>query len=405
MAIFKILSNISETASKAKDVISSISDVTKLKNKSNDNYEEIVPTPKSTIDRNTEVAEVINTGITIPTRINNIEDMKGFLSQIESQASSSLQAMIQAQTTVIKYIQSPTLIDSSLDTMILSLRESLSECENENQKTEYRKLFHRIIANYIFFIDARFKVEIENDKEAGMQLLSIAGETLSQNIVSVATMALSGPVGASAISKMTISNIFDSNKENIFATTFKWFNAEKRINEKTKDFYDSLLEIIKKLDKYQPAIGKSMLIYGAIERYAKAITGFIMNSDIKKIEYEIEQIENALKCNQSIKDYANIQLQTLFGNPISDTLKLRVLRTELENAKKQQATHNSSFINIHKSKDAKQIAYLENEIFKIESCIKSTLNDAKERLKAEKEKYDDYYNSIMAVAAKYDDFI
>lgn len=33
MAIFKILSNISETASKAKDVISSISDVTKLKNK------------------------------------------------------------------------------------------------------------------------------------------------------------------------------------------------------------------------------------------------------------------------------------------------------------------------------------------------------------------------------------
>lgn len=95
----------------------------------------------------------------------------------------------------------------------------------------------------------------------------------------------------------------------------------------------------------------------------------------------------------------------MFGTPISDTLKLRALRTELENAKKQQATHNSSFINIHKGKDAKQIAYLENEIFKIELCIKSTLNNAKERLKAKKEKYDDYYNSIMAVAAKYDDFI
>lgn len=402
MGMFKILNNISETAFKAKDVISSISDVAKYTNKSNE-YNEQLNQQDSSIKR--KDAEVINSNITISTKISNIEEMKGFLNLIESQASSSLQAMIQAQTTVIKYIQAPTLIDSSLDTMILSLRESLSVCEDENQKTEYRKLFHRIIANYIFFIDARFKVEIENDKEEGMQLLSAAGNALSQNIISVASMVLSGPIGVSALSKMTVNNLFDSNKESLLATTFKWFNAEKRINEKTKDFYDSLLAIIKKLDKYQPAIGKSMLIYGAIERYAKAITGYIMNSNIKKIESEIEQIENILKCNQSVKDLANDHLQTVLGGPTSNALRLRTLKVELEEAKKEQAKHNSSFINIYKNKDVKHIAFLENEIFQVESCIRETLNDAKERLKQEREKYNEYYNSIMSIAAKYDDFI
>ena len=331
--------------------------------------------------------------------------MQDFLKMAERHASYSIQSMLQVQMTVIRYIQSPTLVDSSLDTMIMSLRESLSETEDENYRKRIKKMFHRMLANYIFFMDARFKMEIQNDKDAANTLLSVAGESLSKNIVEVATMAVTGPIGISAISSMSVTNLFDTKNDNIITLTINWVNSGKRITEKTKDFFDSILAIIKKLDKYQPIIGRSMLLYGAIERYASALSDYYMKDEIEKCNKEIQELKNILTNKFNVKDLSSGFLQKFINTPTSLTAKLVKLNMQLDKAREIQIKHNSSLINIHKKSDDSKIADLECEIYKLKDEANRLINELKNKLTNLENQKNNLYEFLIAVANKYDDTI
>lgn len=415
MNLLNNLKNVSEIISKAgevKNVLDSVSIIKKSENKKTPKNNEVKnltlqSVNESAMEQPQQVQNgiVSEDGLIIPSTINTIEEMQDFLKMAERHASYSIQSMLQVQMTVIRYIQSPTLVDSSLDTMIMSLRESLSETEDENYRKRIKKMFHRMLANYIFFMDARFKMEIQNDKDAANTLLSVAGENLSKNIVEVATMAVTGPIGISAISSMSVTNLFDTKNDNIITLTINWVNSGKRITEKTKDFFDSILAIIKKLDKYQPIIGRSMLLYGAIERYASALSDYYMKDEIEKCNKEIQELKNILTNKFNVKDLSSGFLQKFINTPTSLTAKLVKLNMQLDKAREIQIKHNSSLINIHKKSDDSKIADLECEIYKLKDEVNRLINELKNKLTNLENQKNNLYEFLIAVANKYDDTI
>lgn len=415
MNLLNNLKNVSEIISKAgevKNVLDSVSIIKKSENKKTPKNNEVKnltlqSVNESAMEQPQQVQNgiVSEDGLIIPSTINTIEEMQDFLKMAERHASYSIQSMLQVQMTVIRYIQSPTLVDSSLDTMIMSLRESLSETEDENYRKRIKKMFHRMLANYIFFMDARFKMEIQNDKDAANTLLSVAGENLSKNIVEVATMAVTGPIGISAISSMSVTNLFDTKNDNIITLTINWVNSGKRITEKTKDFFDSILAIIKKLDKYQPIIDRSMLLYGAIERYASALSDYYMKDEIEKCNKEIQELKNILTNKFNVKDLSSGFLQKFINTPTSLTAKLVKLNMQLDKAREIQIKHNSSLINIHKKSDDSKIADLECEIYKLKDEANRLINELKNKLTNLENQKNNLYEFLIAVANKYDDTI
>lgn len=246
-----------------------------------------------------------------PTKITSPEQMENWLLSLEGEASASMQEALKAQIQVIKYVQSPNLIDTTFDTLIDGLKKSLKKAENEDEKEKIRGSFSRMIQNYVFFLDARVQYEIEEHKDEARKMFLDAGEILIKSIKEVALMAVGGK-GKGKIAKVVIYNIFDeNNNENarhLLNRIYNWWNKEKIIAEKKEEFYDTLYKIVKKLGEYQSYIGESTLIYGMIERYKPDIicheferkgypdlNVFLTNNEAKR-HYEL--IKNANKIDE-----------------------------------------------------------------------------------------------------------
>lgn len=370
-------------------------------------------TPHSLQDTQDKIVEAEN-GLRIPLHINSIDEMQSFLTNAEASAPSSIQSMLRVQMSVVKYIKSPTLIDSSIDTMIMALRESLEENEDVAQQKKIRKLFHRMLANYIFFIDARLKVEIEGNRTEGLALLSDAGDSLAKTMVRVAAMAATGPIGAAAVSSMAVNNIFDSdpNRGNIVTSVIKWFNRKEEAVRIEKDFYESLMAIVRKLDKYSGFIGRSMLLCGAIERYAKAISEYVMGADVAAKQKELDTVQDAIygKASReslldSLKSIGNKLITTSFTSttafaPINN---FYAAQDELKEAENEAKMHAQSFINLHKKRDTERIKYCQQKTSRAKDELQNMVVQFKQQLHEAKLEQKAYYDSIMAVAAKYDE--
>lgn len=212
-----------------------------------------------------------------PKEISTLEQMESWLISLKDGANASAQEALKAQLQVVRFIQSPTLIDTTFDTLILRLKTSLKKAENEGQKEQIREAFSLMIQNYVFFFDARLQYAINENKEEARLLFLQAGEMLSNSVKRVALLAVNGSeIGE--IASVIVHNLFDESDDasaiSLFNRLWKWWNKDKIIVEKRHEFYITLYGMCKKLGKYQPMIGKSLIISGMIERYTPDISEY-----------------------------------------------------------------------------------------------------------------------------------
>lgn len=234
--------------------------------------------------------------------INSFEEMDNFLNELQANASESVAEALKAQLTVIRYVKSPTLVDTTLDTLILNLKKSLKYAESPKMEDELREKFSLMIQNYIFFFDARLQYEIDTNKKRAGELYDAAGKMLSESVTEVAMLAMGSgnAAGGKAVTAIVVKNLFAQNDSDESAgflqKLVKWWRHEKIVAEKQHEFYNTILKMFQKLDKYQELIGPSMLINGVIERYAENIADYAY-SDIANIKtfqqgllYQIEDM-------------------------------------------------------------------------------------------------------------------
>lgn len=216
-----------------------------------------------------------------PIEIDSLDGMTNWLTSLQADASQSVQSALRAQLQVIQFVQSPTLVDTTIDTLVLNLKQSLEDEQNPETRKNIHERFSLMIQNYVFFLDARLQLEINNNKQEAMRLFDMAGDMLSHSVVDVALLAMPGGALAKG-SKFVVKNVFAGDNAangNFFVSLIKYLWSRNDKEQKVADFYKIIYGIITKLDKYSDLIGKSMLISNMIERYIPNIVDYEFSTE------------------------------------------------------------------------------------------------------------------------------
>ena len=224
-------------------------------------------------------------------KIDSLEKMDSFLSSLQMSASRSIAEALKAQLAVIRFVSSPSLVDTTLDTLILNLKKSLDGANSDDERNQLRELFSLMILNYIFFFDARLQYAINDNQKRGRSLLEEAGKQLAKTTTQVVTMAASGIVGTIDVAQVIIENLFveTEEKQSFFQKVIDWVSHNDKIASRKKEFYQTLYKMIQRLNKYREWIGPSMLIEGVIERYADDIADYNYDDQIHKNERDYRE--------------------------------------------------------------------------------------------------------------------
>lgn len=108
--------------------------------------------------------------------------MTSFIGELKADAPLPIKYALDSQLQIISAMQSPTIIDTALSTMVLNLKTSLDYCSDNKQHQNLLKEFSMMIQNLIFFLDVRFQQFCKKNKDLSRQLFIQAGERFSYNL-------------------------------------------------------------------------------------------------------------------------------------------------------------------------------------------------------------------------------
>ena len=229
--------------------------------------------------------------------ISSLQEMSRWLNALQEGASPAAREALNAQVNVIRFVQSPTLVDTTFDTLLYSLDKSIRVAKSKEEVSGIREVFCLMIQNYTFFMDAKFQMEVNKNREEGRKLFIEAGEMLSNSIKDVALMAVAGS-DASSIADTTITNLFapgdaGGGMHDFLNRLFNYFNQEDILFEQKQQFYVAIENIFSKLGESdtQQLLGRSNLLAGVIKRYVPGLRDYCFTYDtiINNAQQELDK--------------------------------------------------------------------------------------------------------------------
>ena len=212
--------------------------------------------------------------------ISTIDGMKTWLTNLGQDTTPALMQTLQMQLQVLKHVQSPSMTGMALDNMILCLSKAVNTVQNDTELANIREAFASMLQNYFFMQEANMRCVQLRNKEEGYQLLTQAGEMLS-NAVTKTAAALSGNV--LDMTTTVVHNIFESEavQKGYIKNLFKWIGDKSQLKAKEKEFNQTLEMLFDTLDLHAALLGPSILIKGMLARYRKTILEYHQNEKLQ----------------------------------------------------------------------------------------------------------------------------
>ena len=212
--------------------------------------------------------------------ISTIDGMKTWLTNLGQDTTPALMQTLQMQLQVLKHIQSPSMTGMALDNMILCLSKAVNTVQNDTELANIREAFASMLQNYFFMQEANMRCVQLRNKEEGYQLLTQAGEMLSDAVTKTAA-ALSGNV--LDMTTTVVHNIFESEavQKGYINNLFKWIGDKSQLKAKEKEFNQTLEMLFDTLDLHAALLGPSILIKGMLARYRKTILEYHQNEKLQ----------------------------------------------------------------------------------------------------------------------------
>ena len=212
--------------------------------------------------------------------ISTIDGMKTWLTNLGQDTTPALMQTLQMQLQVLKQLQSPSMTGMALDNMILYLSKAVNTAQNDTELANIREAFASMIQNYFFMQEANLRCAQLKDREEGANLLTQAGEMLSDAVTKTAT-ALTG----STIDMATtvVRNIFEAEavQKGYIKNLFAWIGDKKQLKAKEKEFNQTLEMLFDTCDRHAALLGPSILIKGMLSRYRKTILEYHQNEKLQ----------------------------------------------------------------------------------------------------------------------------
>lgn len=250
--------------------MSKISKLTQGLSSLTENIKEILP-----VSERKEIADK-------PAVIETVDQMEQWITSLQTEASKPAAMVLQQQLNVLKYVESPNLSGMMVDNIILCLHKALEAAEDQAQKVVLRDSVAALLQSVLFMSEAKLQYEINKNKEEAVEMISNAGNMLTESVTAIACAMIPG---AQAAAIPAVKNVLSSNKMGNAVSMF--LTAKKRqeiLEDRMKEHNEMLDNLFRTFDKYYDIIRPSIQIHGILSRYRVQLVEHFRQNQYKEVE-------------------------------------------------------------------------------------------------------------------------
>lgn len=218
-------------------------------------------------------------------RIETIDQLQESLVPLEGEISPAMLQVIKSQLQVLGTISSPTMTGMMIDNLVAGLKQSLENTDPSSVST-IRESYARLIQNYVFMAEAKMHYVVDKNKEEANILLAESGKMLADTFMDIASCAIPAGKAAQIVDHIDkdMFKIDPSVGGAFFTNMVKIISAKNLIEEKQKEFYETIDNLFDTFDKYPDLFGPSIIINGMLSKYRKILVDCYADSKIKLIK-------------------------------------------------------------------------------------------------------------------------
>ena len=248
----------------------------------------------------TKIVKRSNKAMPAEKKIETVEDMENYLQSLSSRANESVGAALAAQMQVVRFVQSPKLVDSSFDLLFKNIKNAINYAETPMMQEQIRERSTLMIQNYIFFIEAKLQFEEDKSVEESRQMMVSAVKMLADSVTNIAQMAVTGYLAVgfkNAFVQSMTDNLpsKDNSGESFMGQLINMWANSTRIARQREKMLESIDAITAKFYKYRDVIGKSDLIAGIVSRYSNDMVEYFNGSAVMMAEEKLSQCKGNME--------------------------------------------------------------------------------------------------------------
>lgn len=307
--------------------------------------------------------------------IDTIDKLEEWIAVTQTEASKPAALVLQQQLQVLNYVQSPAMSGMVIDNIIVCLYKSLELAETDADKEAIRGSVASLLQSVLFMAEARLQYDVKNNKEEAVEMISSAGNLISDSVAAVASMLTPVPGAKTRVMVPVVKNILSSQaiQGGFFAHLLSAKKKQEIIDEKIKEHNTMLENLFATFDRYYDLIGPSIQIHGVLSRYIKQLTEQFRETQYKEIESYTTQFTRQVN---SMMDEVSTSVKASLGNSMYERVAKGVIGVvaAIANANKKPETL-----------DFNEIKHLSSTLHSRYDALEDKLNLAQKEIEAKEQ--------------------
>ena len=307
--------------------------------------------------------------------IDTIDKLEEWIAVTQTEASKPAALVLQQQLQVLNYVQSPAMSGMIIDNIIVCLSKSLELAETDADKEAIRGSVASLLQSVLFMTEARLQYDVKKNKEEAIEMISSAGNLISDSVAAVASMLTPVPGAKTRVMVPVVKNILSSQaiQGGFFAHLLSAKKKQEIIDEKIKEHNTMLENLFATFDRYYDLIGPSIQIHGVLSRYIKQLTEQFRETQYKEIESYTTQFTRQVN---SMMDEVSTSVKASLGNSMYERVAKGVIGAvaAIANANKKPETL-----------DFNEIKHLSSTLHSRYDALEDKLNLAQKEIEAKEQ--------------------
>ena len=307
--------------------------------------------------------------------IDTIDKLEEWIAVTQTEASKPAALVLQQQLQVLNYVQSPAMSGMIIDNIIVCLYKSLELAETDADKEAIRGSVASLLQSVLFMTEARLQYDVKKNKEEAVEMISSAGNLISDSVAAVASMLTPVPGAKTRVMVPVVKNILSSQaiQGGFFAHLLSAKKKQEIIDEKIKEHNTMLENLFATFDRYYDLIGPSIQIHGVLSRYIKQLTEQFRETQYKEIESYTTQFTRQVN---SMMDEVCTSVKASLGNSMYERVAKGVIGAvaAIANANKKPETL-----------DFNEIKHLSSTLHSRYDALEDKLNLAQKEIEAKEQ--------------------
>ncbi len=307
--------------------------------------------------------------------IDTIDKLEEWIAVTQTEASKPASLVLQQQLQVLNYVQSPAMSGMVIDNIIVCLYKSLELAETDADKEAIRGSVASLLQSVLFMAEARLQYDVKKNKEEAVEMISSAGNLISDSVAAVASMLTPVPGAKTKVMVPVVKNILSSQaiQGGFFAHLLSAKKKQEIIDEKIKEHNTMLENLFATFDRYYDLIGPSIQIHGVLSRYIKQLTEQFRETQYKEIESYTTQFTRQVN---SMMDEVSTSVKASLGNSMYERVAKGVIGAvaAIANANKKPETL-----------DFNEVKHLSSTLHSRYDALEDKLNLAQKEIEAKEQ--------------------